>query len=102
MISIINETISHPTETKINNLLIIMKLCNNVFCNCNYHFDTQYLSLGLIPTKTYKRVKKTQKSIVSGQAADSDMVVEEKIVSEIINEDGTKKTVIKKTIHRKK
>ena len=70
---------------------------------CEGPDDTQIpRSLGLIPTKTYKRVKKTQKSIVSGQAVEEGMVVEEKIVSEILNEDGTKKTVIKKTVHRKK
>ena len=60
------------------------------------------MQMGLIPTKTYKRVKKTQKSIVSGQNVPEGEVVEEKVVSEIINEDGTKKVIIKKTVHHKK
>ena len=60
------------------------------------------VQMGLIPTKTYKRVKKTQKSIVSGQNVPGGEVVEEKVISESINEDSTKKVIIKKTIHHKK
>ena len=56
----------------------------------------------MIPEKRYKLVKKTSKMITKGVEKPDDKVVATSVLSEVIKPDGTKVTIIKKTVSRRK